>query len=72
MDRLERDYGDQIDFVHLNYDRPEVPPFLEQYNVRRRSSYVLVDPEGNMIDQWVGPIQWEALNTAIEDAIAEY
>jgi len=64
VNRLETAFGDQVTFVHLNVDNPEARETLRQFGIRGRSQYLLVAPDGTILQHWFGPISHK------EEAIA--
>ncbi len=70
MNRLHEQFGDQIDFSHLDIDRLETGPVREQFNILRRTQYVLTDPQGDVLLSWFGPLDGDALATQIQAELA--
>ncbi|MEM6284306.1 MAG: hypothetical protein AAF787_19090 [Chloroflexota bacterium] len=68
MDRLEAAYGDEIQFILLNVDDPATLPLREQFNIVPRTRYVLVDPDGETVQFWIGPLSI----TTIDDDIGAW
>lgn len=64
---LEAEWGDKIRFVYLNVDDP-----LNTANLQRLSPYrvvpelILLDGNGNVIKNWIGPAPREALVAEFE------
>jgi hypothetical protein len=71
VDRLSRQFGDRIEFVHLNVDSSATLPLRQQYDIIGRTQYVLVDAEGNTWKRWYGPLNETAITAEIEAFIAE-
>jgi hypothetical protein len=69
---LEQQYGHHVDFIHLDVDLPEVQGVRQRFDVRGRSHYVLVDPGGNVLKHWIGPLSGtqDEVSAAIETALA--
>lgn len=65
---LQETFGDRIDFIHLNVDLAVTREARERFGLTDRSQYVLVDPQGNTIQKWVGPLD----QTAVEQALRTY
>ncbi len=68
MNRLEAQFGDEIQFVHLNVDDPASRPLRDQFNVTHRSQYALVDANGEIVQRWFGPLG----SSSIEGDIAAW
>lgn len=60
---LEETFSDRVDFFVLDVDVPESRPYFDQFAIRSRSTYVLIDAEGNELGRWAGPLN-EAAVTA--------
>ena len=67
MNRLEEQYGDQIEFVLLNVDDPGSLPMRQQYDIVARSQYVLVDANGAVVQKWFGYISEEDIARAFDE-----
>lgn len=72
MNRLERDFKEQVDFFHFNIDRPEFDQIREELGLFRRSTYILLDPEGNEIRTWIGPLEQQAMLDQMAELLADY
>ena len=70
MNGLEETFGDQIDFFGLDTDLPETLDLREKYTLNRRTIYILVDPEGNELGRWVGPLYQEWIEDELDFALA--
>ncbi len=51
---LESEYGTQIEFVPINIDDPESTAYKQQYGFRYQPHFLLVSPEGEVIEEWLG------------------
>ena len=71
VDRLEDQFGDQVEFVHLNVDAAHARDRLAEFGVRGRSQYLLVTTNGEVLNHWFGPIGHleEAMAAEITTAI---
>ncbi|HNB54898.1 MAG TPA: hypothetical protein PK530_23315 [Anaerolineales bacterium] len=69
---LENLYKSQIDFVHLDWDDPDSDPVIEHYQVLRRSTYILLAPDGTVLWQWVGPLDELAVEGEFKKALEMY
>ena len=70
MNRLEETYKDQIDFIHVNFDNPEAAEVFRTYGVTNRSHYYLLDAEGTILYQWIGPLREDEVATEIDNLLA--
>lgn len=70
MNGLEEKYRDQIDFFGLDVDLPETRALREKYGLNRRSTYILIDAEGNEIGWWIGPLYQEWVEEEIDFALS--
>ena len=73
---LEELYKDQINFVVLDLDKTgddQYGPFLKalEYNPRIRPGIYILDPDGNLIQEWLGPVDGKVLQRVLVDAIAQ-
>jgi hypothetical protein len=74
---LEALYGDEINFVVLDIDRTgedEYGPFLValNYSPRVRPGIFILDPDGNVIDFWLGYVDGKVVQQVLVDSIAAY
>lgn len=74
---LEQLYKDQANFVVLDMDRTgndEYGPFLTalNYDPRFRPGIYILDPEGNIIERWLGPVDGVIIQQVLVDALAQY
>ncbi len=56
MHGLEVEYINRVEFVYLDIDDPRVDPFKQQLGYRYQPHIFLLDGEGNVMQQWVGPV----------------
>jgi hypothetical protein len=53
---LEVEYYGEIDFVYLDVDDPANDGFKSLLGYRYQPHFMLIDGEGNIIQQWLGPV----------------
>ena len=53
---LEVEYFGVINFVYLDIDNKENSGFLKELGFRYQPQFVLIDGEGNILKQWLGPV----------------
>ena len=71
MNGLEDTFSDRVDFFVLDVDNPDSRAFMEQFAIRNRSTYVLIDAEGNEIGRWVGPLNQAGVTAQMENWLPE-
>jgi hypothetical protein len=67
--RLEFDYGDQVRFTYLDIDDPLNQSFKEQLPYAGPPSLILLDGNGEVLQQWVGFTPAVTLETALLAAL---
>lgn len=70
MHGLEADYVDRIAFSYLDIDDPSNDEFKQQLGYRYQPHLFLLDADGNILDQWIGPVTREELEMAFQEALA--
>jgi len=68
---LEVEYHDQVEFTYLNIDDPKNDSFKDQLGYRYQPHFLLLDGEGKVIQQWLGPVTKQEFRTAFESALAD-
>jgi hypothetical protein len=66
---LEEYYSGYMLFSYLNIDDPAGNPFKDALGYRYQPHIFLLDPLGNIIEQWVGYVDLEVLEAAILSAL---
>lgn len=66
---LEAEYQQQVDFVYYNIDDPETAAAKEKYGYRYQPHFFLVDSQGAVVKEWLGPVPEEEFVAAIESVI---
>lgn len=69
MNRLSREFGDQITFINLYVDDPANDPVFEKYGFRGRSEYVLVDANDTIVGHWFGPLDEAAVMAKVREFV---
>ena len=67
--RLEETYAEQVDFHILNIDLLATRDLAIQYGVTAIPNIVLLDAEGNLVQQFLGYQTEEALQAAVADLV---
>ncbi len=68
---LEVEYHQRIDFVYLDIDDPANEEFKRQLGFRYQPHYVLLDGEGNVLQQWAGNVPVDDFRQAFDNALAQ-
>ena len=56
---LEAEFSGQINFVYLDIDDPDNKQFLTELGFLYQPHFFLIDGEGKIIKQWLGPVTEE-------------
>ena len=70
MDRLERQFENEVDFFVLDIDFPDSRTYLDQYAIRIRSTYVLLNAAGEEVMRWSGPLNGDQVTAEIANYLA--
>jgi thiol-disulfide isomerase/thioredoxin len=68
VERLIIEFGDKMDFIHLNIDLPETLSAREEFGIIERSHYLVTDAQGKIVQQWYGILD----EPTVEDYIKQY
>lgn len=71
MNGLEERFSAQVDFFVLDVDEPETAAYMEQYLIRNRSTYVLLDGNGEELGRWAGPLNEAGVAAQMERLLGE-
>ena len=70
MHGLEAEYYDRINFIYLDIDDPANETFKDILDFRYQPQLILLDGNGQILYQWIGPISREEFVAAFEDVLA--
>jgi len=70
VNRLETEFGTDIEFVLLDWDNRGLNDFREQFGITGRTQYVLVDAQGKVIQRWFGPLNYDSVSGYLSDYLA--
>ena len=70
MHGLEVEYYGKVKFTYLDIDDPANDEFKRQLGYRVQPNLFLLDPEGNIVQQWLGSVTAEDLR-AVFDAVTQ-
>ena len=68
--RLEIDYWGQVEFIYLNIDEQGVTSFKQQFGFRYQPHLILLDGNGNVVQEFLGERPEEELRAALDQLIA--
>ncbi len=69
MNRLTDIYGNQIEFVLVDYDDRAQDDIRTQYGITGRTQYVLVSGDDEVVARWFGPITFDTIAAVLEETI---
>ena len=69
MSRLEAEFGDRVDFIHIDWDDPDSREMISVYGVPRRSSYIILDAAGEVVWTYVGELDFTSVAAEIESVL---
>ncbi len=69
--RLEQRYAGKIRFVYLDTDDPAVRSVMREMNVLGHPYFVLLDAQGEIVDEWYGVVTEKQLTRAFDAMLAE-
>lgn len=67
---LEIEYWGEIEFAYLDIDSQSVKPFKEQLGFRAQPHLVLLDGQGNIVQELFGSQSEENLRDALDNLLA--
>jgi hypothetical protein len=65
---LEQQYGDKVNFIYLDIDDARNDDFKRPLGFRYQPHLFLLDGEGNITQQWLGFVEREELEAALQAA----
>jgi hypothetical protein len=68
---LEVDYFGRINFVYLDVDDPQNDEFLRALGFRYQPHFILVDGDGNILQQWLGVVPAEDFRAGFDSFLAQ-
>jgi len=66
---LEVEYFDKINFVYLDVDDGANASFLKQLGYRYQPHFMLIDGQGAVLKQWLGPVEAEDFRAAFDSKL---
>jgi hypothetical protein len=61
---LEAEFAGQINFVYLDLEDADNEQFLKELGFRYQPHFLLLDGDGDIIQQWLGPVTEEQFREA--------
>jgi hypothetical protein len=71
VDRVSEEYSDQIEFVFLDVDDPANNEAKEKYGYRYQPHFFIVTPEDEVKQQWVGYVEQDTFEVALDDLLSQ-
>jgi thioredoxin-like negative regulator of GroEL len=66
---LEPEYSGKVNFVYLDIDDPANSDFKKDLGFKYQPHFVLIDGEGRILQQWLGPVSADEFRTAFDSYI---
>jgi len=66
---LEAEYFDQVDFTYLDIDDPANDEFKRTLGFRVQPQFLLLDENGEIIQQWFGRVSADNFRSAFDEAL---
>jgi hypothetical protein len=66
---LESEYAGEINFVYLDIDDPGNDQFKKQLGYNYHPHFLLIDGDGNIIQQWVGSVKGDEFREAFASSM---
>ena len=72
MNGVQQTFKDEVDYFVVDVDKPGSRDVMDQLGVRNRSTYILLDAQGNELLRLVGPLRSQVdVEASITTALAE-
>jgi thioredoxin-like negative regulator of GroEL len=66
---LEEQYASQIDFLYMNVEDPATAAARQQLGYRVQPHFFLLDADGTVVQQWLGPVSAAQFEEAFQSVI---
>ena len=63
---LEVEYFNKVNFVYLDVDDPANTEYLKKLGYKYQPHFLLVDGQGSVLKQWLGPVGAGDFRTAFD------
>ena len=67
--RLEIEYWGQVEFIYLDIDDMDVAPYKQQFGFRYQPHLILLDGNGNVVQEFIGQRPEAELREALDQLI---
>ena len=71
MDGLQANFGEQIDFLHIDVDDVRQRQIGQKLGVFRHTQYILLNGEGDIVGEWNGYLNQEEVAIALDSALTK-
>lgn len=71
MHGLQEQYGEQVDFLHVDVENPGALEAVNPVGITGRTQYVLTDGAGNVVYRWFGIIEQADLEREFEELLTD-
>jgi hypothetical protein len=68
---LEADFYGKIEFVYLDIDDPANEPFKNELRFHYQPHLFLLDGNGQVLHEWIGPLPREEFETVFEAVLSQ-
>ena len=68
---LDLKYHDQVNFIYLDIADPNTLAFRKELGLLSTPHFFLLNPNGEIIAQWVGIVSSNVMDKAIQDALQQ-
>lgn len=68
---LEAEYADRLNFAYLDIDDPATEHFKTGLGFRYQPHLFLLDAQGDVLMEWVGPVSRDEMDAAFDQALEE-
>lgn len=68
MHGLEQQYGDRTNFIYLDIEDARNEDFKRQLGFRLQPHLLLLDGQGQVLQEWLGLVSRKELETALQGA----
>lgn len=69
VDGLETQFGDQIAFQRINANEGDGPAIMRAYRIQGHPTILLVDPQGQEVNRFIGPQSAEQLTKVLQQVL---
>lgn len=70
VDGLERQFGGQLAFQRINANEGDGPAIMRAYRIQGHPTILLIDPQGQEVNRFIGPQSAEQLTEVLQQVLA--